>query len=226
MENLYEKNGLIFWSEQEIKLRNMFQEYFVTNITNKLKSMNRGFEIIQCEAPVLMPQAMMNANYTTDDVLMVDTPDELVLRPETTKGSYLYVQHLLNPHNERKMKLPICVWQHGKSFRNEQEQPTKYMRLKEFYQLEFQVVYSKSTTNDYHGKLVEYVNELVSSIIGVSYIIESDRTPSYSENTMDINIKKNDMEVCSISKRNDFEDCYVAEIALGTDRLIYNFNNK
>ena len=46
MKNLYDKNGLIFWSEEEIKLRNMFEQYFVSNITNQLKTMNRGFEII------------------------------------------------------------------------------------------------------------------------------------------------------------------------------------
>lgn len=223
MENLYEKNGLIFWSEEEIKLRKMIEDYFVSNITNYLKTMNRGFEIIQCEAPLLTPNNMINPNYTQEDVLFMKA-DELVLRPETTMGSFLYAKHLLNKHNDRKVKLPICVWQHGKSFRNEQEQPTKNMRLKEFYQLEFQVIYSKTTMNDYHSALVEYVNELVTKLIAESYIIESDRLPSYSEKTMDINI--GDMEVCSISKRNDFEDNFVTEIALGTDRLIYNFNNK
>ena len=64
-------------------------------------------------------------------------------------GSYAYAKHLLNTHNDTKVRMPLVVWQHGKSFRREQDQPTKFMRLKEFHQLEFQCIYSLTTGADY-----------------------------------------------------------------------------
>ena len=73
--------------------------------------------------------------------------DGLALRPETTPGSYAYAQHLLNTHSGYKP--PLCVWQAGKSFRREQDQVTKNMRLKEFWQQEFQCIYSSDTLNDW-----------------------------------------------------------------------------
>lgn len=141
-------------------------------------------------------------------------------------GSFLYAQELLNSHNERKMRLPLCVWQHGKSFRNEQDEKISNMRLKEFYQLEFQIIYSKTTSNDYYSKIVPYINYLINNMVDKSYIEASDRLPDYSEVTTDIIIETNKMEVCSISKRKDFEGANVVEIAIGTDRCVYNFINK
>ena len=70
-------------------------------------------------------------------------------------------------------------------------------------------------------------------------IVESDRLPSYSKRTMDIEVWNEDkwMEVCSISKRTDFpqkariaikdkiieKDLLVLEIALSSDRVTYNY---
>lgn len=111
---LYNSNGLVFWDEQSILKRELFTQLIVSNLNNSLKTVNKAFEIVRCEAPILTPSNLINANYTDEDVFRLD---ELTLKPETTKGSYTYLQHLLNPHNGRKYKLPICVWQLGKSFR-------------------------------------------------------------------------------------------------------------
>lgn len=54
----------------------------------------------------------------------------------------------------------------------------------------------------------------------------SDRLPNYSEETIDIICKKSNMEICSMSKRIDLKGYKVIEIAIGTDRCIYNFENK
>jgi len=224
MENLYNKNNFIFWTEEEIKTRNMFIDYITSQLFNALKIENRGFDFIQCEAPILTPNEMINPNYTDEDVFR--TAHDLTLRPETTIGSYEYAKHLMNKHNERNVKLPLVVWQHGKSFRNEQDQVTKNMRLKEFYQLEFQIIYSNSTMNDYSINLIPKVEKIISDLIGKCYTENSDRLPSYSEKTIDVICSNNDMEVCSISKRTDYKDAKVLEIAIGTDRLVYNFLNK
>ena len=223
MENLYNRNGLIFWSQEEIKLRRLFEDYFSTEILNSLRKQNFGFQSIQVEAPLLTPREFVNVNYTNEDMWAID---DMVLRPETTIGSYQYAKLLLSGYNDIKYKPPIVVWQHGKSFRREQDQPTKFMRLKEFYQLEFQIIFSEKTANNYSINLYPEVCALISNMIGECRIEASDRIPDYSEETIDIICNKTDMEVCSMSKRKDFEGFKVIEIAIGTDRLIYNFKNK
>lgn len=132
MENLYNKNGLILWTQEEIRLRRFFEEYLSSEIVNSLRKQNAAFQIIQIEAPLLTPKEFINKNYSDEDMWSFE---DFVLRPETTMGSFEYAKHILSGYNEIKFRPPIVVWQHGKSFRREQDQPTKFMRLKEFYQL-------------------------------------------------------------------------------------------
>ncbi len=222
-ESIYNKNGLIFWTEEEIELREMMTKFFFSQIKLSLKSQNSGFEFVRVEAPILTPNDLINKNYTDEDVFRVG---DITLRPETTMGSYAYVKELLNTHNVPKYRAPIVVWQLGKSFRNEQDQPTKFMRLKEFYQLEFQIIFNPSTANDYSLKLYPAVCNAISDMIGPCRMEASDRLPDYSEETMDVICMKNDMEVCSMSKRKDLEGYKVIEVAIGVDRCIYNFLQK
>jgi glycyl-tRNA synthetase len=223
MESYYNKNGLVFWTQKEIKLRKMFEDYFTSEIITTLSRDNSAFQIIQVEAPLLTPREFINKNYTNEDMWCFD---DVVLRPETTMGSYEYAKHLLSGFNDIKYRPPIVVWQHGKSFRREQDQPTKFMRLKEFYQLEFQIIFSEKTSNDYSIALYPAIQKAISNMIGACRIEKSDRLPDYSEETIDIICEKTNMEVCSMSKRKDFNGYKVIEIAIGTDRCIYNFQIK
>lgn len=50
MDTLYDRNGLVFWTEKEIRLRNMMVDYFVNGLRDILKSENRAFEMIQIES--------------------------------------------------------------------------------------------------------------------------------------------------------------------------------
>ncbi len=218
MKSCYERNGLVFWSEEEIRLRKMLEQHFVESLKACLRSQNRAFEFIQVEAPILTPSVFINANYEADDMFVLE---DLILRPETTMGSYAYARHLLE--SQCGVRLPIVVWQHGKSFRREQDQPTKFMRLKEFYQLEFQCVYSPQTKNDYSLAVVPSVQQMIAEMIGDCEVVASDRLPSYAEWTKDVICKSTNMEVCSMSQRKDFEGAKVLEVAIGTDRCVYNF---
>ncbi|MBI3725569.1 hypothetical protein HY251_16695 [bacterium] len=220
MENLYERNGLVFWNEDEIRVRETFVSMLVADLTSCLKAQNRAFEVFRCEAPVLTPRELVNPNYSSEQMYVVG---DLTLRPETTMGSYAWARHLLNPHNERKVRLPFVVWQHGKSFRREQDQPTKFMRLKEFYQLELQILYAPNTSNDYSVAVIPRVEKTLSKLLGRCRIEPSDRLPDYAEWTKDVILEATDMEVCSISKRKDFEGATVLEVAVGTDRCVFNF---
>jgi glycyl-tRNA synthetase len=220
MENFYNKNGLVFWDESSISLREMFVEYFRNGMLQCLQKQNSAFQAIRVEAPLLTPIEFINKNYTKDDMYFIN--DELALRPETTMGSYMAAKQLLSGYNNIKYRPPIIIWQHGKSFRKEQDQPTKFMRLKEFYQLEFQAIYGTNTKNDYFNNIQPDIKLLFSNMMGVCRLEPSDRIPDYSDGTIDVICEKSNMEICSISKRKDFDGYSVLEIAIGTDRCVYN----
>lgn len=250
MEPLFEVNGLMFWSEREVRLRRRFEEHFAAELKDILIAENPAWRFVQFEGPIITPGDKINPNYTNEDVWVIecdrDQPSQgnkilsgdLSLRPETTPSSYMYAQHLLNTHSG--VKPPFVVWQTGKSFRREPDQVTKNMRLKEFYQQEFQCIYTTDTKNDYQEAVLEPVRKMINEMVGLpTRIIESDRLPSYSLRTMDVEANNGDkwMEICSISKRTDFpqkarfetkkgiveKDLEVLEVAIGLDRCVYNF---
>lgn len=240
---VYNVNGLPFWSEDDIRLRNHLKYDFASKIYKILEAENPAWKMTEIEAPLLTPVSLINPNYTKEDVWMqevLDSEIQLVLRPETTPGSYAYASQVLNSHSN--VKPPFIVWQAGKSFRREQDQVTKNMRLKEFYQQEFQCFYTEDTMNDYHTSVLEPVMKMLADACNLdARVIPSDRLPSYSEITTDVEVFNGDkyMEVCSISRRNDFtttakfqtkkglveKKLKVLEIAIGLDRVIYNRNH-
>lgn len=242
MHNLYGVNGLIFFDEKFIRLRNFFCDHFAKEMHHILITMNPAWRMVQMEAPLLMPRSAVNPNYTDADIYAQQTlgsEEHLTLRPETTPGSYAYACHLMSSHSG--VKPPFVVWQVGKSFRREQDQVTKHMRLKEFYQQEFQCIYTADSANDYYENALEEVLKMFQDIMPLPCrLVESDRLPSYSLKTMDVEVDNGDkwMEVCSISKRTDFpqkaifqtksgvvqKDIYVLEVAIGLDRCVYNFS--
>lgn len=241
---VYNVNGLPFWSQEDIRLRNYLKDHFANTVLGILEKENPAWKMLEIEAPLLTPVSLINPNYTREDVWMQELMDDeifqLVLRPETTPGSYAYAQKLLESHSIYKP--PFIIWQAGKSFRREQDQVTKNMRLKEFYQQEFQCIYTADTMNDYHTAVLEPIKDMLADACNLSArVIASDRLPSYSEITMDVEVFNGDkyMEVCSISRRTDFpakakfqtkkglveKNLMVLEIAIGLDRIIYNRNH-
>lgn len=242
MNTIFNINGLMFWNSHDIKLRKTFEEYFQIEVSRILLNENKAWQFIQIEAPILTPRTIINQNYQNSDIWVQQTFDneqELVLRPETTPGSYTYATNLLESNN---IMPPFVIWQSGKSFRREQDQVSKNMRLKEFYQQEFQCIYAKDTANDYHSKVLEPVRKMIFNMLRIpTRLIESDRLPSYSLKTIDVEVQNKDkwMEVCSISLRTDFpikakfsnkknevieKELLVLEIAIGLDRCVYNWN--
>jgi glycyl-tRNA synthetase len=229
MEHIYNANGLPFYNEQEIKTRRYFEESLALSVKTGLLEENAAWSFFQIEAPMLTPVELINQNYTTEDVWFQDAASGLVLRPETTPGSYAYAKHLLH---HQSVRLPLCVWQSGKSYRREIEQPTKHCRFKEFYQQEFQCIYSTTTKNDYHAKIAPKIAEAIKRLLGLpTRLVDSDRLPDYSLKTLDVEVDNGDkwMEVCSISLRKDFntgepnKEYLVLEVAIGLDRLVYNY---
>lgn len=188
----------------------------------------------------MTPRQFVNSNYGPDDVFILGESydiagDPIVLRPETTMSSYTMAQELLNPHNKPKIRLPLAVWQAGKSFRVEKADganPAK-LRFNEFWQLEYQCLYSVDTKADYRGPAEEAVRKSICMLTGQeTRMVSSDRLPSYSKCTRDVEIdyKGRWTEMCSISDRTDYgsvsgaEGVACLEIAVGLDRLVEAWN--
>lgn len=159
------------------------------------------------------------------------------LRPETTPASYAWMADKLK---EQSLKLPYCVWQSNKSFRREQDQASKHMRLKEFTQQEFQCAFTESTADDYQTYLAPLVKTMIEEMIHCpTRLVSSDRLPLYSKRTWDVEAWNSEkwMEICSISLRTDFPMTYkprpnkeekilVLEVAIGLDRCVYCFERQ
>lgn len=242
MKYVYNTTGLVHWTEREIKARERFTQFFADEVASFLRSENKAWEIERTEGPIMLPRNMTNPNYTDDDLwtFAQHDPDEIamVARPETTPATYAWMVHRLQA--QEGLSLPYCCWQIGKSFRNEPADSIRlsHVRLREFHQMEFQCAYGEGTMNDYQAKCLEPIAAMLGSTMDLpTRIIESDRLPSYSERTMDVEVDCGHrwMEVCSISVRTDFPIRYeyankkgemkstgvkVLEIAIGMDRVV------
>lgn len=238
MEFIYDFNALPFFNKKDLLLKDYLVRKIELEIQEILIQQNKAWQFIQIEAPCLIPQQYINSNYTEQDIWMQQTLNHapIALKPETTPSSYLYLEHILKT---QQYLPPICVWQVSKSFRREQDQPTKHCRFKEFYQQEFQCLYTQDTKNDYQHNIIEPLAKMFMDIVCLpTRIVLSDRLPEYSLKTIDIEVFNADkwMEVCSVSLRKDFnyqpliknnhKPCYVLEIALGIERLIYNIQQR
>lgn len=234
MDFLYDYNALPFYSEEDIFLREKFTQSLARELQAILLSTNPAWTMTRIEAPCLIPRDLVNANYTNDDLFVQEERDPnkkiLVLKPETTPSTYAF---MLDAISKQQKRPPMCVWQLSKSFRREQDQPTKHCRFKEFYQQEFQCLFASESFNDYFSVVAPQMAEVFMRETNCpTRLVLSDRLPSYSEKTWDVEVWNSEkwMEVCSMSLRKDFPDiclknkivpCKVLEIATSPDRLTY-----
>lgn len=222
------KNGFVVYDESDIAFREYAIREISTRLYNALRDLNSAWRFHRVETPLLIPSEAVSKEY--DESYYFKTGEGLALRPETTWGSYEMLRQKLRSHDS---KLPLCVWQAGKSFRNEQDKTFKNIRFKEFYQLEFQCAYAEGSKADYFQCVLDVTKQSIGSLVGQVAHADSDRVPSYSEKTIDImslhsvepesssDIKTyQTLELVSISKRKDF-DHPVVEVAIGLDRLLY-----
>lgn len=220
---LYPTNQLRFWTENEISLREGFVPRLFYAVKNPLLKINKAWRFDRIEGPLLTPNSYISSAYESNDVWNID--ENYTMRAGTTASSYLYAKHLMSQAGG-SVKLPLCVYQSGKSFRRESNDGASASKLRffEFYQLEFQNIYSKTSGADYATPVIESVQKEIGLITELeTRLVLSDRLPTYSEKTMDIEVNFNNRwtEMCSISKRIDFsENDYVLEVAVGIDRLV------
>jgi glycyl-tRNA synthetase len=230
----FDINGLVVWTEEEIARRQYLKAFLALRVRDALRATNPAWSMTEVETPVLMPTTEVNPQYIQEDVFLTRADRSLALRPETTAGSYFVARKMLEQNRARP---PFVVWQAGQSFRQEQDQPRKFLRLKAFYQQEFQCIYTADTANDYHEAILPAIETAIRDATALeTRIVPSDRLPSYSTRTSDVEVFWNARwtEMASISTRTDFGtryavtlrsgalkeiDLLVLEIALGLDRL-------
>lgn len=225
---LYQTQSLRFWTEREIELRETLIRAVSGLVQRELTDMNRAWTFFRVEAPTLLCRSELPEEYTDDDIFITNhtvSGEPLVLRAETTPGSYTYARHLIK--QGRSKTPPVCIWQLGKSYRREllDGASASKLRYNEFYQLEFQCIYSTGTMADYRARVGQSVAEFLSGFMGLeTRLVPSDRVPRYAESTIDIEAKTPQgrwVEVASMSIRNDFSETErVFELAIGADRVV------
>jgi glycyl-tRNA synthetase len=225
--DLYPVGGLRFWTEAEIELRDVAVARLQRTLRETLLGINRAWAFHRVEGPTIAPRSEISSAYGADDLWMLQAGiagGEAAMRAETTATSYAYARHLLKTGH----RMPLCVWQAGKSYRretNDGASPAK-LRFLEFWQLEFQCLYALGTKADYRTPVLAALAAESAWLVGAeTRTVPSDRLPAYSEETLDIEAwcptKNRWFEVASVSIRKDFaDDVRVLEVAFGLDRLV------
>lgn len=237
-EALYDFGGLRFWRETEVLARERISGQIVDLVQRELRGVNQAWAFERVDTPLIIPRSRLNPAYTGDDAFFLADPmgdRQMVLRAETTDGSYMVAQHILRT---TRTKPPLGVWQLGQSFRRElmDGATAANLRFNSFYQLEFQLIYSADTHFDYASLLREKLRDLVARITGLeTRVVPSDRIPSYATETVDIEVlwhaptkaEPEWKEVASTSRRTDFpqgdyskKELLVFEVAFGADRMV------
>ncbi len=225
---------LRWWSQEEIEYREDALRHLSRTIQSALVGINRAWRFERVEGPMLVPMDMVAPGYTDDDLWTVKADiagGAATMRPETTASSYMAARHILGSGSEkdRAKKLPLCVWQVGKSYRREASDGANAAKLRffEFTQAEWQCIYGLNTMADYREVVMPALSAKLGWLCGKSpdqvRIVPSDRLPGYSERTDDVEILRDSgrwTEVCSVSTRTDFEGARVLEVAVGLDRVV------
>ena len=194
-------------------------------LRNALVGINGAWQFERVEGPTLTPQEHVNPEYDETDLFMLQAKiagRSASMRAETTASSYAYARHLLR---SGARKMPLCVWQAGKSYRREQNDGARAstLRFNEFWQCEFQCIYRTDTKADYASGAIPAVQYAIAALVGgETRVVPSDRLPGYSTQTDDIECMWRGAwkEMASVSRRTDFEGASVLEIAVGLDRLV------
>lgn len=208
-------NATVYWNEQEILRRESYIREIPAQLLAVWQELNPAVKMRRVETPILTPERYLSSHISSGFNL-IPAGAGTFLRPETTVGTYEAFDLDFPDKNAIKKHLPMCYWQVGCSFREEANPETmraSRLRLRQFYQMEFQLFCSV-------GTMAPYIEEALKSLIrtfGGEVEIASE-LPHYSEKTIDWII--NGMEVAGCSIRKDWKHGMVFEVAIGLDRLV------
>lgn len=209
-------NATVRWTEAEIEARESLIREVPVILGAAWRRLNPRVRLERVETPVLTPAVALEGHIKTGFDLVGTSRETVFLRPETTAGTFEAFRQDWPQQNQWPKILPLCYWQAGKSFRDEKNPDTMRatkLRLREFWQMEFQLFCLPDTKADYLGQALE---ALVTRYGGNA--VAATELPHYSRKTVDWHM--GDLEVAGCSLRIDFPGLEVTEIALGLDRLV------
>lgn len=207
-------NATVMWTETEIEERDALIRLIAATLRDAWTGLNAAVSFHRVETPILTPADHLQGHVEAKFELLATSRG--FLRPETTAGTFAALA-LMFPQEAQMMKrLPICLWQAGKSFRDETHGETmraSKLRLREFWQQEFQLFTRADTRADY---LMAGLTALTARFGGE--IVTAGDLPHYSRRTLDWHM--DGLEVAGFSERTDWPHGIVHEAAVGLDRLV------
>ena len=219
MQTLW-SNSTLMWDEQDLVERDALVHQLVGLVKSTLLSINHGIKFRRVETPILTPEGELQGHLDEGfPVILAESSQERsLLRPETTAGCVAAFETLFPQETQRAKVLPFCVWQFGKSFRDETNSGTMRatrLRLMEFHQLEFELFASSGTKADY----ITGVLNALTGRFGGEIVVPTD-LPHYSRRTLDWEI--DGVEVAGCSERTDWKEGTIYEVSIGIERLLVN----
>lgn len=214
MEQLY-SNATVWWNETELVEREALINQIVARIKRIWTIRNPAVKFARVETPIITPDEYLQSHINEGFPML--QCERGYLRPETTRGTIEAFNKMWPNLPQMKKQLPFCVWQFGKSFREESNPETmraSKLRLIEFHQLEFQLFASEGTKADY---IKDAAKELQFRFGGELTEVKND-LPHYSRRTIDWEI--DGLEVAGCSERTDWEHGIIYEVSIGIDRLL------
>lgn len=206
-------NATVAWDEREIEEREALIRTIPALLRSAWNALNPAIAWHRVETPILTPAAELQGHIEQQFELLETSRG--YLRPETTAGT-IAAFHAMYPQVQQRMKrLPVCVWQVGKSFRDEAKGETMRvgkLRLREFWQMEFQLFTASNTA----AKYIDTALAALCARHGGEIIVAAD-LPHYSRRTLDWEM--GGLEVAGCSERTDWPDGVIHEVAIGLDRL-------
>lgn len=215
-------NATIMWNEQEIEEREALVRIIPAIIKNAWTALNPAVSMTRVEMPCICATDDFASHLAEGfPVMLLHNPPHTMLRPETTASTIAALNIMYPNPNQITKQLPLCLWQVGKSFRNEENSGTMRatkLRLREFYQLEFQLFAMDGTKADFIGAALE---ALCARFGGE--VVSAD-CPHYSDGTLDWEL--GGIEIASCSVRNDWDGGVLFEVSIGLDRLVNHILNE
>lgn len=190
------------WHQHQLETRDSLVEYFTRYLERELGKINSAFRFMRIETPILLPFTVDKGKLQTVKIRLDN--EELVLRQNTMTGAYEASRDILTGKAGPKHKLPIVVWQHGKVFGKHNSV------LKELYNLEYQVLFSKTTGMPYSPIIAQACGNMVYKQCGPTREdVKPESLDAYAEDNGDL--------LLSIRERTDFWAGKNIEVVLNLD---------
>lgn len=116
MKQLY-SNATVFFTEKEIIERECLINQLYQILKDTWCALNPAVKFQRVETPILTPGSHLIGHLTEEFPML--SCERGYLRPEIAGGCFAAFEALYPMEQQRKKLLPLCIWQAGKSFREE-----------------------------------------------------------------------------------------------------------